>query len=348
MEIKTHVLTNPQDLSPERKLQARKNIDLGNVNNTSDMDKPISTATQAALDTKVDKVDEAVADNLAAFDDERNVTDSGITGESVVDALDKLSGISDGANKVEASTTNGKIKIDGEDTTVYTHPTTTVHSAGAYTVGKSAGRWLNSRLRRRRLGMILTHGANSIGGGGSILPEGYQQLKSIHFKGTTDSRLYTTYGVFNTYRIELKGKVRSFSSGGMVLNMGSNAVIQASSSDQYIRVKNTDNIYMPYDNTYDKSILLNDFTMTLDKTQFTVNNESPITLTYYSSVGGQMWLSSITQASNNYDLYSVKFINTDNGTTVYHFIPCKEISTGRYGLYEIIYQGFTLGTNVAP
>lgn len=32
-------------------------------------------------------------------------------------------GISDGANKVEASTTNGKIKIDGTDTTVYTHPT---------------------------------------------------------------------------------------------------------------------------------------------------------------------------------------------------------------------------------
>jgi hypothetical protein len=32
-------------------------------------------------------------------------------------------GISAGANKVEASTTNGKIKIDGTDTTVYTHPT---------------------------------------------------------------------------------------------------------------------------------------------------------------------------------------------------------------------------------
>lgn len=34
----------------------------------------------------------------------------------------KLAGISTGANKVEASTTNGKIKIDGVETTVYTHP----------------------------------------------------------------------------------------------------------------------------------------------------------------------------------------------------------------------------------
>lgn len=31
-------------------------VGLGNVNNTSDADKPISTATQSALDNKVDKV----------------------------------------------------------------------------------------------------------------------------------------------------------------------------------------------------------------------------------------------------------------------------------------------------
>jgi hypothetical protein len=40
----------------------------------------------------------------------------------------KIEGISTGANKVEASTTNGNIKIDGVETTVYTHPT-----GGAYT-----------------------------------------------------------------------------------------------------------------------------------------------------------------------------------------------------------------------
>ena len=35
----------------------KESLGLGNVDNTSDLDKPISTATQAALDTKVDKVE---------------------------------------------------------------------------------------------------------------------------------------------------------------------------------------------------------------------------------------------------------------------------------------------------
>lgn len=41
----------------------------------------------------------------------------------------KLDGIASGATKVEASTTNGKIKINGTDTTVYTHPAQTAYSA---------------------------------------------------------------------------------------------------------------------------------------------------------------------------------------------------------------------------
>ena len=76
MEIKTHVLTNPQTLDEGRKLQARKNIDLGNVDNTSDMDKPVSTAQQAAIDalgTTVDgklagKVDKEAGKGLSTND----------------------------------------------------------------------------------------------------------------------------------------------------------------------------------------------------------------------------------------------------------------------------------------
>lgn len=50
----------------------------------------------------------------------------------------KLNGISTGANKVESSTTNGNIKIDGNETTVYTHPTTTAVAAAAVKVGNDA------------------------------------------------------------------------------------------------------------------------------------------------------------------------------------------------------------------
>lgn len=47
-----------------------------------------------------------------------------VTGKSLVDdaEITKLAGVSEGANKVEASTTNGKIKIDGVETVVYAHP----------------------------------------------------------------------------------------------------------------------------------------------------------------------------------------------------------------------------------
>lgn len=50
----------------------------------------------------------------------------------------KLEGIASGATKVEASDTNGKIKINGTDTTVYTHPTTTAVAAAAVKVGKDS------------------------------------------------------------------------------------------------------------------------------------------------------------------------------------------------------------------
>ena len=47
-----------------------------------------------------------------------------VTGKSLVadTEISRLANMSDGANKVEASATNGKIKIDGVETTVYTHP----------------------------------------------------------------------------------------------------------------------------------------------------------------------------------------------------------------------------------
>ena len=46
---------NNQGLSSTQKANAKTNLDLNNVDNTSDANKPISTATQSALDTKVDK-----------------------------------------------------------------------------------------------------------------------------------------------------------------------------------------------------------------------------------------------------------------------------------------------------
>lgn len=55
----------------------KSGIGLGNVDNTSDADKPISTSTQAALDKKADKVSGATNGHLAGLNASGNLTDSG-------------------------------------------------------------------------------------------------------------------------------------------------------------------------------------------------------------------------------------------------------------------------------
>lgn len=51
------------------------------------------------------------------------------TASGAMSATDKtkLNGVVEGATKVEASTTNGNVKIGGTETTVYTLPDTVVH-----------------------------------------------------------------------------------------------------------------------------------------------------------------------------------------------------------------------------
>ena len=92
------------------------------------------------LGKKADKVANATAGNFAGLDVNGNLTDSGKKASDFVAAEDgkrlmtnaegtKLSGIAEGATKVEASTTNGKVKINGTEVTVYTEPADVVHGA---------------------------------------------------------------------------------------------------------------------------------------------------------------------------------------------------------------------------
>lgn len=71
-----------------------------------------------------------------------NAVATGETGETsgLMTAADKakVESVTEGATKVESSTTNGNIKIDGNETTVYTHPTTTAVAAAAVKVGNDA------------------------------------------------------------------------------------------------------------------------------------------------------------------------------------------------------------------
>lgn len=77
----------------------------------------------AAMNTAIAKLNGIVA-GIGGEDDDYATVMAAIEGK-----------ISAGATKVEASEINGNIKIDGEETTVYTHPTTTAVAAGFKKVG---------------------------------------------------------------------------------------------------------------------------------------------------------------------------------------------------------------------
>lgn len=86
----------------------------------------------AAMNSAISKLQEIVD----------GIGDGGDSYTTVVDAIDKkieaaLADISAGATKVEASEINGNIKIDGEETTVYTHPVTSAQPAAFVKVGNN-------------------------------------------------------------------------------------------------------------------------------------------------------------------------------------------------------------------
>ena len=93
-----------------------------------------------SLAKKADKVANATNGHFAGLDANGNLTDSGKKASDFVAAEagkrlmtnaegTKLGGIAEGATKVEASTTNGNVKINGTETKVYTEPADVVHGA---------------------------------------------------------------------------------------------------------------------------------------------------------------------------------------------------------------------------
>ena len=84
----------------------------------------------AAMNTAIAKLNGIVA-GIGGEDDDYATVMAAIKGK-IAAAMENISA---GATKVEASETNGNIKINGEETTVYTHPTTTAVGAGFKKVG---------------------------------------------------------------------------------------------------------------------------------------------------------------------------------------------------------------------
>ena len=103
----------------------KANIGLGNVDNTSDANKPISTAQQLAFDAVNDAIDAHTENG------DIHVTTSNKSNWNTAYTHSQSSHARTDATKVEDSSTNGNIKINGAETNVYSHPNSGV-SAGTY------------------------------------------------------------------------------------------------------------------------------------------------------------------------------------------------------------------------
>lgn len=82
------------------------------------------------------KLDTANANGLALAGEGLKLNTASADAAGAMSASDftKLNGVSEGANKVEQSATNGKIKVDGTDVDVYTLPTTVLDETDTITI----------------------------------------------------------------------------------------------------------------------------------------------------------------------------------------------------------------------
>ena len=98
----------------------------------------VPTPEEVDVSGKADKVTGATTGNFAALDGEGNPTDSGKkpadfvaaeTGKRLMTDAEgeKLAGVSEGATKTAASSTNGNVNIDGKEVVVYTEPENVLH-----------------------------------------------------------------------------------------------------------------------------------------------------------------------------------------------------------------------------
>ncbi len=105
--------------------------------------------TSVDVSGKMDKVSGATAGNFATLNANGEVVDSGKKPADFISAEEgkrlittaegeKLAGIAEGATKVEVSTTNGNVRINGTETPVYTHPTTEAKAAAFRKIGTDA------------------------------------------------------------------------------------------------------------------------------------------------------------------------------------------------------------------
>jgi hypothetical protein len=133
-----------------KKYPAGTNVAIINVG-TSEAPEYKYDAYTGVIDTSgfATLVDGGTKDDIAVLDANGNIADGGkklsdfveketgkglSTNDFTDELKNKLDGVTSGATKTEASETNGNVKINGTETTVYTHDTHTEYTSGLYKV----------------------------------------------------------------------------------------------------------------------------------------------------------------------------------------------------------------------
>lgn len=116
-QLNTHMsdMDNPHEVT-------KAQVGLGNADNTADLNKPISIATQDALNKKADiGEDGKLILSQLPLGETSTTAYRGDRGKTAYDHSQAAHARVD-ATLVEASQTNGNILVNGEETTVYIHP----------------------------------------------------------------------------------------------------------------------------------------------------------------------------------------------------------------------------------
>ena len=149
---------------------------------------------------KADKVRGATAGNFAGLDSNGNLVDSGKSYSDLEDVF----------TKVEASSTNGNIKINGTETTVYTHPTTAGNkhipsggSSGQFLGYDSSGtaKWVSITNTDTKQRIVASDSKTYLTGVTTAPTSSNQDLT-----GVANANVYATAGQLHATTFDVNGK----------------------------------------------------------------------------------------------------------------------------------------------
>ena len=188
----------------------KENIGLGNVDNTSDLDKPISTATQEALDLKQNTL---TFDTTPTAGSTNPVTSDGIA--SVVSALN--SNLSQKVSSVNSETpdTNGNVSLNAEDIPADGVGSKDVSGNPIIVTDAVAENAENLSVDFEPIQDLHGYDHPWAGGAGkNLLVSTISNIKNGNAEGTWSGNSYTLAGVTWTFNVNDDGAITSVTANG--------------------------------------------------------------------------------------------------------------------------------------